>query len=452
MQRRRLSLVLTAPAFVSASSPAVASSACSRSHGFVRANSRRAETAPSPQLRRLLGGSRAFPLAPSSSPSLAKGFCTSGGRSSCAVPNRAAFHAPPLVHQRRAHAATASKPKGLAIEELESWASEARVCGHAYTTPATEPYALSPLTKSGGGAQVPEGWRSSLVTAAGLKNPEDEDKVNPNQDAVSYTFLANDWLLYVVCDGHGEHGHTISERVARVLPLLLSRHLEQREGDHSPEDLIRLAFLGAQADLEQTLRYPQVYSGTTCTMCCIHRESSRVWFAHTGDSRMVLGDLAAGGDVKFATEDHKAHDKAEHKRLKEKGAQVILKRYADGDTVSRVFVPRTGVPGLAMSRSLGDGCLKKYGVVAEPEVSEVTELWHACAAPCIVMGSDGLWDVVSLEESVGTLANRRAKSQDVLRGAEALCRRAQRRWIDAEGDYCDDVTVVIAAPLASLSA
>merc|ERR1712050_445844 len=117
-------------------------------------------------------------------------------------------------------------------------------------------------------------------------------------------------------------------------------------------------------------------------------EGTQVWLAHAGDSRAILGDLAAGSSL-FSSSDHKAHDPTEHERLTEAGAQVIQKRYEDGELVSRVFVPKTGVPGLAMSRSLGDGCLKPYGVTAVPEVQNITDLWETCAAPCVVIASDG---------------------------------------------------------------
>merc|ERR1712008_269364 len=127
---------------------------------------------------------------------------------------------------------------------------------------------------------------------------------------------------------------------------------------------------------------------------------------------------------------HKAHDPTEFRRLQSCGAQVIKKRYEDGEMVSRVFVPRTGVPGLAMSRSLGDGCLKKYGVVADPEVHDISDHWKSCTSPCVLMASDGLWDTMDPEE--------------------ALVRRSQKLWIESEGDYCDDVTVLFMAPSAGL--
>merc|ERR1712151_546095 len=114
-------------------------------------------------------------------------------------------------------------------------------------------------------------------------------------------------------------------------------------------------------------------------------------------------------------------------------------------------IPMTGVPGLAMSRSLGDGCLKKLGVTAEPDVVNVTELWAECTAPYLVLASDGLSDTIGMEETVKALAARCKKGTDLNKGVEALVRRAQRLWIESEGDYCDDCTMLLVVPKSSMA-
>lgn len=268
---------------------------------------------------------------------------------------------------------------------------------------------------------------------------------SPNQDAYSFTALSSGWNVCVVCDGHGEAGEILAERVARSLPLFFSEHLHTGV---AVEAALSQAFLDAQADLEQHFRRPQIQAGSTATL--LAQRQGETWLAYAGDSKAVLADLATGCTV-FHTEDHKAHDPAESARLKSAGAQVIEKRYEDGEVLSRIFVPRTGVPGLAMSRSLGDGCLKRYGVTAEPDVHEVSELWSRCQAPLAVIASDGLWDTISVEDTVKALSTRHCSGLNVGIGAEALTRRAQRLWIECEGDYCDDVTILLFGPEGSYS-
>jgi serine/threonine protein phosphatase PrpC len=270
---------------------------------------------------------------------------------------------------------------------------------------------------------------------------------NQNQDHLSYTLLASGWMFGLVCDGHGEDGDAISERVTRLLPLLWSRHLELGE---SPAEALRRSFIDAQSDLEKNYCASQIYSGCTAAAFCLHIESSDVWVATVGDSRMVIGDLY-DGSVAFRTDEHKAHDPVESERLKAAGAQVIQKNYPDGDIVSRIFIPKTGVPGLAMSRSFGDGCLKPYGVTAEPEIHEVTNFWQDCRAPVVVLASDGIWDVFLVEELMLALTARFRKGLDIQLSVKAVSRRAQKRWIEAEGDYCDDITIMLMMKESSLN-
>jgi serine/threonine protein phosphatase PrpC len=267
----------------------------------------------------------------------------------------------------------------------------------------------------------------------------------PNQDSFSFTLLESGWMVCIACDGHGEAGEVVSQRATRMLPLFYSLALQ----NESPDKALRTAFLEAQSDLERCFGKAQENSGATVAACIFHHENQEAWVAHAGDSRVVVGDIATGLPV-FQTDEHKAHDPGEAERLKECGAQVIVKKYEDGELVSRVFVPKTGAPGLAMSRSLGDGCLKKYGVTADPEIQDISGLWKSCEAPILVLASDGLWDTISVEETVTALTARSRSGLDVQLGAEALLRRSQRLWIEAESDYCDDVTVLLMAPHQSL--
>ncbi len=50
------------------------------------------------------------------------------------------------------------------------------------------------------------------------------------------------------------------------------------------------------------------------------------------------------------------------------------------------------LPGLAMSRSMGDTMAKQLGVIAEPEIT-ILELDKCPSKPhSMVLASDGIWD------------------------------------------------------------
>merc|ERR1719221_816228 len=186
---------------------------------------------------------------------------------------------------------------------------------------------------------APAGWTLQCLSTAGFKRCD-----GTNQDAFSYTHLNSGWVVCVACDGHGKHGEVISQRVARTLPLFLSRHPSTSSFARAlPE-----AFRFAQADLEQSCSLIQAFSGTTVAVSCIHPQLGEAWVAHAGDSTVVLGDLATR-QVMFSTRQHKAHHPAERRRLKACKARITRKKHKDGEIISRVYMPRPDSPGLAMS-------------------------------------------------------------------------------------------------------
>ncbi|CAI9753743.1 unnamed protein product [Fraxinus pennsylvanica] len=108
--------------------------------------------------------------------------------------------------------------------------------------------------------------------------------------------------------------------------------------------------------------------------------SSHIVVANCGDSRAVL---YRGKKTIALSIDHKPNREDEYARIEASGGKVIP---WNGH---RVF----GV--LAMSRSIGDRFLKPW-IIPEPEVMFVP---RAREDECLVLASDGLWDVMTNEEA-----------------------------------------------------
>ncbi|KAL4295383.1 hypothetical protein GQ457_12G028420 [Hibiscus cannabinus] len=114
--------------------------------------------------------------------------------------------------------------------------------------------------------------------------------------------------------------------------------------------------------------------GSTAVVAIV--TSDKIVVANCGDSRAVL--CRKGKPVPLSS-DHKPDRPDELDRIQEAGGRVI---YWDGPRVLGV---------LATSRSIGDNYLKPY-VSCEPEVT-VTD--RTAEDECLIIASDGLWDVVS---------------------------------------------------------
>ncbi|KAH7288686.1 hypothetical protein KP509_31G037000 [Ceratopteris richardii] len=114
--------------------------------------------------------------------------------------------------------------------------------------------------------------------------------------------------------------------------------------------------------------------GTTAVVAVV--SDCQIVVANCGDSRAVL---SRGGKTIALSMDHKPEREDERKRIEAADGRVI---YWDGYRVGGL---------LALSRSIGDRYLKQY-VVSEPEV---TCMLRTEEDECLILASDGLWDVVS---------------------------------------------------------
>lgn len=108
------------------------------------------------------------------------------------------------------------------------------------------------------------------------------------------------------------------------------------------------------------------------TVCSVLFDSKRLFCANAGDSRAVLYTSSKKGGLKSVplSEDHKPDIPAEAARVEKMGGRVepILGPHGQYLGPNRVWKVDEDTPGLAMSRSLGDGLAHSVGVTWEPEV------------------------------------------------------------------------------------
>jgi len=94
--------------------------------------------------------------------------------------------------------------------------------------------------------------------------------------------------------------------------------------------------------------------------------------------------------------------------------------------------------GLAMARSIGDHAAATVGVIAEPEITEYDLVEDDY---CIVIASDGVWELLGSQTVADIIAS--VKSGDVQDMCDTIVDQSSYMWKVEEGDYRDDITVVI---------
>ncbi|KAK2391929.1 protein phosphatase 2C [Trifolium repens] len=216
-------------------------------------------------------------------------------------------------------------------------------------------------------------------------------------DGMSKDFNQQTVHFFGVYDGHG--GAQVADYCRDRMHLALAEEIELlKEGliigstKDDCQDLWRKAFTSCFLKVDDEVggkvnREPVAPEtvGSTAVVAIVC--SSHIIVSNCGDSRAVL---CRGKEPLALSVDHKPNRDDEYARIEAAGGKVIQ---WNGH---RVF----GV--LAMSRSIGDRYLKPW-IIPEPEVMFLP---RAKDDECLILASDGLWDVMTNEEACD-LARRR---------------------------------------------
>ncbi|ETO13752.1 hypothetical protein RFI_23618 [Reticulomyxa filosa] len=136
--------------------------------------------------------------------------------------------------------------------------------------------------------------------------------------------------------------------------------------------------------------------------------------------------------------DHKPDIEEEMKRIVSHGGRVKpLQGLDDSLGPSRVWLTDIDIPGLAMSRSLGDDIAHTVGVSSEVEISvhridSTNDLF-------IIYATDGIWEFISNAQATAIVNEH---FPNLRAGAMALAKLAIKKWRKEE-DVVDDITAII---------
>ena len=261
-------------------------------------------------------------------------------------------------------------------------------------------------------------------------------KLNQDKFFIKKDFLDEPEQFFIgVCDGHGMHGHFISEYISKFLP--------QKLNSIKKDESIKSVFLSLQNTLlnSNITKIDSSLSGTTCTSLIISQE--KIISMNLGDSRAILARYENGAyNVINLSRDHKLNEHDEMKRIINQGG--IIKQYYDNKIKEnvgpqRVFLNNSEIPGLAMSRSFGDSIAHNIGVISEPEIFRFN---YNGNEKFIVIATDGIWQFIDSEECVKIMKDYYENNMDAVGGLNTLVKEAFKRWKNEE-DNVDDITAIV---------
>lgn len=193
---------------------------------------------------------------------------------------------------------------------------------------------------------------------------------------------------------------------------------------------------GGSTNLSSSCREPLVPGsvGTTAVVAVVG--TNHIVVGNCGDSRAVLCRAGEAVPLSF---DHKANRPDEVARIEAAGGHVFT---WEGHRVCGV---------LAMSRALGDGFLKPF-VSGQPEVT-VTE--RSDDDECLILASDGLWDVLSSKYVCSVarkaMANWRMQHTNFQHRYPLFTHDPEEQPSCGNGDVKDSPAEVVAAMLVKLA-
>lgn len=313
----------------------------------------------------------------------------------------------------------------------------------------TSPTQKSPIRPAASGSaktlrQTNAGPTQVTFSGISVKGHAPYNPDKQNQDSVIMHQLPTGEILLSVFDGHGEEGKTVSQHFKNRIPKFLANS-KLFPQDEKTGQALKDALEKVEKEIVDDVRVDTTLSGTTGVVSVIRGQ--KLYVANVGDSRAIFGvrDLHSENKAFFAKEvtiDHKPDHPEEKKRIQEVGGRVFAVRFDDGiDGPARVWLSYADLPGLAMSRSLGDTIAKEAGVVSHPDLFEYD---LTAEHKFLIIASDGLWEFMSSQEVVDIVAKHaNSTAPDPEAAIEELVEESARRWRMNE-PVIDDTSIIVA--------
>jgi protein phosphatase 2C len=259
---------------------------------------------------------------------------------------------------------------------------------------------------------------------------EDEIEVILNSDSSNQSLKPINF--FSIFDGHG--GDKISKYLKEKLPgYFMSSSIQTNPSKHKLYNkYINKIYEHVQSKLVSTV-LPSKICGSTALVVIIYPNTkseslSQLKVINLGDCRAVLCNKDNIGIP--LTKDHKPTSWEENKRITSSGGLITTD---PGDDAR--------INGLSVSRAFGD-------LDAKPHVSHLPDIYDyeiTCKDKFIIMGCDGVWDVLSNQEAVDFVLF----TMDKIKIISNLTTRSNKNIANLLGEYAiakgsqDNISVLI---------
>ena len=285
---------------------------------------------------------------------------------------------------------------------------------------------------------------------------DEKEKINQDSYLINENIFKQNFNIYGVFDGHGDNGHLISKYISDYMNEYftdkLNYFLTEEEKQNifnkniidifikNHKQIIKRTSTNIDKELISSINYDISQSGSTSVMLFILNDI--LICSNTGDSECYLFNCSSEDLWTFEalSRSHLASDENEQKRILEQGGEIHP--YYDQNGIfegpDRIYAKNKEYPGLVMSRTFGDLEAKKIGVISEPDIT-LKKIDNN--SKFVVLGSDGLWDVVKPYDII-RIVRPYFNKNDVEGACQTLMKKAIQQW-EKDKEERDDITIII---------
>ena len=270
------------------------------------------------------------------------------------------------------------------------------------------------------------------------KDPQNSSK--KNQDNILIHSNEN-FIVFGIFDGHGEFGHIISKHISEYLNnYFLNNNYNKKFFINNNFQNIYKLYQSLENSLKNFSENKTILSGSAITLLIIFNDYSLI-SSNLGDCKGILINNKNYENnniiIKELTIEHNFSIQEEKERIFKFGGEI--KRIKNKMGPLRVYEKDSNLPGLVLSRSLGDFMAKKIGVSNIPFINYIENIKKEGIG--IVIASDGIWEYTS-NEKVKDIIIKNKEEKNSEDACNEIKNYAIKMW-KLNGNIIDDISIIV---------
>ena len=257
-----------------------------------------------------------------------------------------------------------------------------------------------------------------------------QDGINEHKGQITYQYLnfveENTNIKFMgIFEGHGTIGKETSLYVNNLITKLISENKKELKiwsNQENSKELISKFFLNEFKKIQSQMNESAKFELNGACVISALIIDKKCYIINLGNCRAVLGGKSKNEIFSFQMSTAHIPDSLEEmERIKKSGGEV-----KNTGVINRIYKLNDLLPGLAVSRALGDCYGHDCGISEEPQINyKILDKNDEF----IILGSKSIWDVMNSDEIVEFIYEKISNKINKEKIAEEIIEECKKRWI-----------------------